>query len=63
MEQMRAEHLGYTETVHLFGINGPERIRLGEHIYLEEGPEGLRKEWLAKDQRVERVNRRSWTKS
>jgi transposase len=44
VEQMRADHLSYSETARLYEINDHHRIQQWERIYLEEGPEGLARE-------------------
>ncbi|GHV44228.1 hypothetical protein FACS189492_0220 [Clostridia bacterium] len=41
IETMMKEKLSYNETERLFEINGQDRVRAWERIYLEEGPEGL----------------------
>ena len=41
VEAVRKDRLSYRETMRIFKIDGAERIRKWEQIYLEEGPEGL----------------------
>ncbi len=42
VETMQKEGLSYSETSNRFEINSHNRVRQWEHIYLEEGTEGLR---------------------
>ena len=41
IETMQEEKLSYSETCRRFEVNGRDRIKSWERIYLEEGPEGL----------------------
>ncbi len=41
IEYMLENKLSYNETERKFEINGQDRVRARERIYLEEGPEGL----------------------
>ena len=41
IETMQEEKLSYSETCRRFEVNGRDRIKSWERIYLEEGPEGF----------------------
>jgi transposase len=41
VEDVRKNHLSYTEAMRKYGVYGKMSIQRWERIYLEEGPEGL----------------------
>jgi transposase len=41
VEDIRANHISYSEAMRKYGIGGKMSIQKWERIYLEEGPEGL----------------------
>jgi transposase len=41
VEDLRKNHLSYSEAMRKYGIGGKNVIQQWERIYLEEGPEGL----------------------
>lgn len=41
VEDLRKNHLSYTEAMRKYGIAGKNSVQQWERIYLEEGPEGL----------------------